>query len=46
MRKYIKNLSPDRKFQLDQKVLAEQLFKGKKSSYIQSVPKPFVASRL
>ncbi|PRD33328.1 UNVERIFIED_CONTAM: Unconventional myosin-Ic [Trichonephila clavipes] len=46
MRKYIKNLSPDRKFQLDQKVLAEQLFKGKKGSYIQSVPKPFVASRL
>ncbi|GBM22929.1 Unconventional myosin-Ic, partial [Araneus ventricosus] len=46
MRKYVKNLSPDRKFQLDQKVFAEELFKGKKSSYIASVPRPFVASRL
>ncbi|CAL1271380.1 unnamed protein product [Larinioides sclopetarius] len=46
VRKYVKNLSPDRKFQLDQKVFAEELFKGKKSSYIASVPRPFVASRL
>ncbi|KAG8200588.1 hypothetical protein JTE90_000658 [Oedothorax gibbosus] len=46
MRRYIKNLSPDRKFQLDQKVVAECLFKGKKKSYTQSVPRPFVASRL
>ncbi|KFM62967.1 hypothetical protein X975_18401, partial [Stegodyphus mimosarum] len=46
MRKYVKSLTPERKFQLDQKVVAEELFKGKKDNYIQSVPKPFVCSRL
>ncbi|XP_015914196.2 unconventional myosin-Ic isoform X3 [Parasteatoda tepidariorum] len=46
MRKYVKNLSYERKSQLDQKVLAESLFKGKKASYKSSVPTPFASSRL
>ncbi|XP_050411443.1 unconventional myosin-Ic isoform X2 [Patella vulgata] len=44
--KYIKNLKPAKKIQLEQKVIAERLFKGKKESYKFSIKEPFIDSRL
>lgn len=46
VQKYIKQLTPERKLQLEQKVIAEELFKGKKSIYEQSIPEPFISIRL
>lgn len=46
VRKYVLNLTPERKAQLEEKVVAERLFKDKKESYLQSVPLPFTTSRL
>ena len=43
--KYVTNISEDRKQQLGEKVVAEGLFKNKKSSYAQSVGESFEKSR-
>ncbi|KAF6200600.1 hypothetical protein GE061_005043 [Apolygus lucorum] len=45
-RKYRLSLDPERKRQLDLKVLAEGLFKGKKKNYEQSVANYFLDDRL
>ncbi|XP_071551474.1 unconventional myosin IC isoform X2 [Panulirus ornatus] len=45
-RKYVKALLPEKRVMFEEKVLAEQLFKGKKVSYPQSLPNWFVTSRL
>ena len=37
VRKYCLKISPERKVQLEEKVIAESLFKGKKSAYAESV---------
>lgn len=44
--RYVKKLSPSMKIQMEQKVVAERLFKGKKDSYLHSVKDHFVDSRL
>ncbi|XP_067910834.1 unconventional myosin-Ih isoform X3 [Heterodontus francisci] len=44
--KYCKGISAQRKLQMQQKVVASALFKGKKDGYMQSVTKPFSDSRL
>ncbi|KAF0288631.1 Myosin-IB [Amphibalanus amphitrite] len=45
-RRYVRHLPPDRKYALEQKVLAEKLFKGRKAGYPQTVAEPFRTSRL
>ncbi|KAK8726216.1 hypothetical protein OTU49_010428 [Cherax quadricarinatus] len=45
-RKYVKALQPEKRAMFEEKVLAEQLFKGKKASYPDSLPKWFLTSRL
>ncbi|XP_022192264.2 unconventional myosin IC isoform X3 [Nilaparvata lugens] len=45
-KKYRDNITPERKKQMELKVLAEKLFKGKKKSYPQSVGQLFVDDRL
>lgn len=45
-RRYRLALTPERKRQLDLKVLAERLFKGKKKSYSLSVPRLFTYDRI
>lgn len=45
-RKYVRALTPEKRSMFEEKVLAEQLFKGKKSSYPSSLPSWFVTSRL
>ncbi|KAF2362429.1 Myosin head motor domain, partial [Trinorchestia longiramus] len=44
--RYVRAISKEDKKRLDEKVLAEQLFKGRKSSYLASVPEQFKDSRL
>uniref|UniRef100_A0A4W4F7F5 Myosin Ic, paralog b n=1 Tax=Electrophorus electricus TaxID=8005 RepID=A0A4W4F7F5_ELEEL len=44
--KYCKTISPEWKHQLEQKVVASEVFKDKKDNYPQSVPKLFVGTRL
>ncbi|XP_055328094.1 unconventional myosin IC-like [Paramacrobiotus metropolitanus] len=44
--KYVKHCSPERKFLMDEKVLAERLFKGKKTLYLSSIPQFFITVRL
>ncbi|XP_076833382.1 LOW QUALITY PROTEIN: myosin Ic, paralog b [Brachyhypopomus gauderio] len=44
--KYCKTISPEWKHQLEQKVVASEIFKDKKDNYPQSVPKLFVGTRL
>uniref|UniRef100_A0A8C4NDE4 Myosin Ic, paralog b n=1 Tax=Eptatretus burgeri TaxID=7764 RepID=A0A8C4NDE4_EPTBU len=46
VRCYCKKITPERKAQLESKALASDLFKGKKESYPQSIPKPFLATHL
>ncbi|XP_043910277.1 unconventional myosin-Ic isoform X1 [Protopterus annectens] len=46
VRTYCKKISPDWKQQLEQKVVASEIFKDKKDNYPQSVPKLFASSRL
>uniref|UniRef100_A0A8C8GEU1 Myosin Ic, paralog a n=1 Tax=Oncorhynchus tshawytscha TaxID=74940 RepID=A0A8C8GEU1_ONCTS len=46
MRAYCRRIQPEWKKQMEQKVVASQIFKDQKDSYPQSVPKLFVASRL
>ncbi|KAK3084998.1 hypothetical protein FSP39_022632 [Pinctada imbricata] len=44
--KYVKGISTARKSQMEQKVIAESLFRGKKESYPESIRELFVDSRL
>ncbi|XP_052238757.1 unconventional myosin-Ic-like isoform X2 [Dreissena polymorpha] len=44
--RYVKKTSPAQKIQMQQKVVAERLFKGKKDVYISSVKDHFVDSRI
>ncbi|XP_056127040.1 myosin Ic, paralog b isoform X1 [Rhinichthys klamathensis goyatoka] len=44
--KYCKNINTEWKHQLEQKMVASELFKDKKDNYPQSVPKLFVGTRL
>uniref|UniRef100_A0A673Z155 Myosin Ic, paralog a n=1 Tax=Salmo trutta TaxID=8032 RepID=A0A673Z155_SALTR len=46
MHAYCRRIQPEWKKQMEQKVVASQIFKDQKDSYPQSVPKLFVASRL
>ncbi|KAG2470339.1 MYO1H protein, partial [Polypterus senegalus] len=46
VRKYIKGISAQRKAQMQLKVVASTLFKGKKEGYSQTLPKPFADTRL
>ncbi|KAK2166168.1 hypothetical protein LSH36_41g12014 [Paralvinella palmiformis] len=46
LRKYMFNLTPEHKAELEEKVVAERLFKDKKESYPQSIAQPFSTSRL
>ncbi|CAH1801319.1 unnamed protein product [Owenia fusiformis] len=46
VRTYCLTITPERKWQLEQKVVAEKIFKEKKKAYSSSVPHPFVKSRL
>uniref|UniRef100_T1DAD5 Unconventional myosin-Ic n=1 Tax=Crotalus horridus TaxID=35024 RepID=T1DAD5_CROHD len=43
---YCKRISPEWKVQLEQKVVASEIFKGKKDNYPQSVPRLFLNTRL
>ncbi|KAF0030264.1 hypothetical protein F2P81_016995 [Scophthalmus maximus] len=43
---YCKKISPEWKHQLEQKMIASEIFKDKKDNYPQSVPKLFVSTRL
>ncbi|XP_061461437.1 unconventional myosin-Ic isoform X2 [Rhineura floridana] len=43
---YCKRISPEWKQQLEQKVVASEMFKGKKDNYPQSVPRLFLNTRL
>uniref|UniRef100_A0A8C9T656 Unconventional myosin-Ic n=1 Tax=Scleropages formosus TaxID=113540 RepID=A0A8C9T656_SCLFO len=43
---YCKRISPERKHQLEQKLVASEIFKDKKDNYPQSVPKLFASTRL
>uniref|UniRef100_A0A8C2TJ48 Unconventional myosin-Ic n=1 Tax=Coturnix japonica TaxID=93934 RepID=A0A8C2TJ48_COTJA len=43
---YCKRISPEWKQQLEQKVIASEIFKGKKDNYPQSVPRLFINTRL
>ncbi|XP_063061883.1 myosin Ic, paralog b isoform X2 [Engraulis encrasicolus] len=44
--KYCKGISPEWKHQMEQKMVASEIFKDKKDNYPQSVPKLFVGTRL
>ncbi|KAK7934092.1 hypothetical protein WMY93_004988 [Mugilogobius chulae] len=46
VRKYVRGITPQRKAQLQLKLVASTLFKGKKESYPQSVAQSFVDTRL
>ncbi|XP_028681088.1 unconventional myosin-Ih [Erpetoichthys calabaricus] len=46
VRKYIKGIGAPRKAQMQLKVVASTLFKGKKEGYSQTLPKPFADTRL
>uniref|UniRef100_A0A7N8WN81 Myosin Ic, paralog b n=1 Tax=Mastacembelus armatus TaxID=205130 RepID=A0A7N8WN81_9TELE len=43
---YCKKISPEWKHQMEQKMIASEIFKDKKDNYPQSVPKLFVSTRL
>ncbi|KAH7637558.1 hypothetical protein HUG17_8662 [Dermatophagoides farinae] len=45
-RRYCLAITPKRKEVLQEKVLAESLFKNKKQSYVVSIPEPFESNRL
>ncbi|KAB5528246.1 hypothetical protein PHYPO_G00138100 [Pangasianodon hypophthalmus] len=46
VRKYVRGITPQRKAQLQLKVVTSAIFKGKKESYPQSVAVPFVDTRI
>ncbi|KAJ7387260.1 Unconventional myosin-Ih [Desmophyllum pertusum] len=45
-RKYVNSITPERKAQLDMKVAASEMFKGKKDNYEHSIPILFIPHRL
>ncbi|XP_060894091.1 unconventional myosin-Ih [Labrus mixtus] len=46
VRKYVRGITPQRKVQLQLKLVSSSIFKGKKESYPQSVAQPFVDTRI
>ncbi|XP_035513802.1 unconventional myosin-Ih [Morone saxatilis] len=46
VRKYVRGITPQRKAQLQLKLVTSSIFKGKKESYPQSVAQPFVDTRI
>ncbi|KAM6931438.1 unconventional myosin-Ih [Xenentodon cancila] len=46
VRKYVRGITPQKKAQLQLKLATSSIFKGKKDSYPQSVPHPFVDTRI
>uniref|UniRef100_A0A3B3CZV9 TH1 domain-containing protein n=1 Tax=Oryzias melastigma TaxID=30732 RepID=A0A3B3CZV9_ORYME len=46
VRKYVRGLTPQRKAQLQLKLVTSTIFKGNKDSYPQSVPRPFLDTRI
>ncbi|KAM7017782.1 unconventional myosin-Ih [Tautogolabrus adspersus] len=46
VRKYVRGITPQRKAQLQLKLVSSSIFKGKKESYPQSVAQPFVDTRI
>uniref|UniRef100_A0A8B9TQQ3 Myosin IH n=1 Tax=Anas platyrhynchos TaxID=8839 RepID=A0A8B9TQQ3_ANAPL len=46
VRKYCRGVTAERKVQLQQKVVASAVFRGKKEGYLQSINQPFVDTRL
>ncbi|KAM4616351.1 unconventional myosin-Ih [Polymixia lowei] len=46
VRKYVRGITPQKKAQLQMKVITSEVFKGKKDSYPQSVAQPFVDTRI
>ncbi|XP_042343907.1 unconventional myosin-Ih [Plectropomus leopardus] len=46
VRKYVRGITPQKKAQLQLKLLTSSIFKGKKDSYPQSVAQPFVDTRI
>ncbi|XP_054587690.2 unconventional myosin-Ih [Nothobranchius furzeri] len=46
VRKYVRGVTPQRKAQLQLKVVTSSIFKGKKESYPKSIPQPFVDTRI
>uniref|UniRef100_A0A672T1R9 Myosin IH n=2 Tax=Cyprinidae TaxID=7953 RepID=A0A672T1R9_SINGR len=46
VRKYVRGITPQKKAQLQQKVVTSGIFKGKKDSYPSSVAVPFVDTRI
>ncbi|XP_074527408.1 unconventional myosin-Ih [Halichoeres trimaculatus] len=46
VRKYVRGITPQRKAQLQLKLVTSSIFKGKKESYPQSVAQPFLDTRI
>ncbi|KAM4576529.1 unconventional myosin-Ih [Odontesthes bonariensis] len=46
VRKYVRAITPQRKAQLQLKLVTSSIFKGKKESYPQSIPQPFMDTRI
>ncbi|KAF3850864.1 hypothetical protein F7725_012636 [Dissostichus mawsoni] len=46
VRKYVRGITPQKKAQLQLKLLTSSIFKGKKESYPQSIAQPFVDTRI
>uniref|UniRef100_A0A8C0FJ78 Myosin IH n=1 Tax=Bubo bubo TaxID=30461 RepID=A0A8C0FJ78_BUBBB len=46
VRKYCRGVTAERKVQLQQKVVASAVFRGKKEGYLQSINQPFMDTRL
>uniref|UniRef100_A0A8C4JHK7 Myosin IH n=1 Tax=Dromaius novaehollandiae TaxID=8790 RepID=A0A8C4JHK7_DRONO len=46
VRKYCRGVTAERKVQLQQKVVASAIFRGKKEGYLQSINQPFMETRL
>uniref|UniRef100_A0A671PZ24 Myosin IHa n=1 Tax=Sinocyclocheilus anshuiensis TaxID=1608454 RepID=A0A671PZ24_9TELE len=46
VRKYVRGITPQKKAQLQQKVVTSAIFKGKKDSYPSSIAVPFVDTRI
>ncbi|KAK2837302.1 hypothetical protein Q5P01_014514 [Channa striata] len=46
VRKYVRGLTPQKKAQLQLKLITSSIFKGKKDGYAQSVSQPFVDTRI
>ncbi|XP_054905098.1 unconventional myosin-Ih [Poeciliopsis prolifica] len=46
VRKYVRGISPQKKAQLQMKVVTSAIFKGKKENYPPSIPQPFLDTRI